>query len=98
MKAITEFYISKIKEFTDFIPDEKAEGQIQDKDTKRKLVELRLDITGEAYSVSDMILGSTFGGREISYENMQERLKGVRIKLEELRKNYNSLLVGNYHE
>lgn len=47
IKAIVEFYNSKISEFTNFIPDENAEKQIKNKETKQRLEELRLDITGE---------------------------------------------------
>ncbi|OGI77227.1 hypothetical protein A3B85_02050 [Candidatus Nomurabacteria bacterium RIFCSPHIGHO2_02_FULL_37_13] len=92
IKAITEYYNSKISEFTNFIPDENEEKQIQDKDTKRRLAELRLDITGDAYSVSDMILSSSFGRIEMNYDELQTKLKDVRIKLEDLRKNYYNLL------
>ena len=92
IKAIVEFYNSKISEFTNFIPDENSEKQIQNKETKQRLAELRLDITGEAYSVSDMILGSSFGRIQMNYDELQTKLKDAKIKLGELRKNYNNLL------
>lgn len=92
IRAIVEFYNSKISEFTNFIPDENLEKQIQDKDTKRRLAELRLDITGEAYGVSDMILGSGFRRIGMNYDELQTRQKGVKMKLEELRRNYDNLL------
>ena len=95
IKAIAEFYNSKISEFTNFIPDENLEKRIQDKDTERRLAELRLEIIGEAYGVSDMILGSSFGRIEMSYNDLQIELKDVKIKLEELRRNYDSLLTGS---
>lgn len=92
IKAIVEFYNLKIREFTNFIPDENLEKLIEDKNTKRQLVELRLDITGEAYSVSDMILGVSFGTIAMNYDDLQIKLKDVKIKLEELRRNYDNLL------
>lgn len=92
IKAIVKFYNSKISEFTNFIPDENLEKQIQDKDTKRRLAKLRLDITGEAYSVSFMILDSSFGRIEMNYDELQTKQKGVKIKIEELRRNYDNLL------
>ncbi len=94
IKAVTEFYNSKINEFTNLIPDENAEKQIQDKDIRHKLADLRLDITGEAYSIPGMILGSNFGRITMDYDELQTKLKDIRIKIEKLRKDYDSLLVG----
>jgi hypothetical protein len=92
IRAVSEFYNSKINEFTNYIPDKNVEKQIQDKDARRRLADLRLDITGEAYTVSEMILGSSFGKTEMSYDELQAKLKDVRMKIEKTRKDYDSLL------
>lgn len=98
IKAITKFYDSKISEFTKFIPDEYAEEQVKNMATKRQLVELRSDITDKAYRASDMIVCSSSGGTEIDYDELQISLKDTKIKLEELRRDYDSLLAGSRAE
>ena len=90
IKAFVEFYNAKISEFTKLIPEETEEKQIQDKDKKRQLADLRLDITGEAYSVADLIVGE----RNITYEELQADLEKTKDKIRRLRDNYDSLLAG----
>lgn len=98
IRAISAFYNSKISEFTNFIPDENMEKQVQDKDVRQRLTELRLDITGEAYTVSYMILGSNFMETEMSYEGLQVKLKDVKMEIKKLKKDYDGLLAGSKTE
>lgn len=95
IKAIVEFYNAKINEFTNFIPNENAEKQIRDEDIKERLLELRLEIVGEAYTVSDTILGSNFGDIEINYDELQEKVKDIKIRIKKLRGDYDNLLAEN---
>ena len=84
IRAATNFIDLKIKEFSDFMPDESAELDTLDKVKRKRLKDLRLDITGEVYNVIDLILGL----KDIGADETERELKSVKEKVTLLRKEY----------
>lgn len=88
IRAVTDFINSRIKEFTDFIPQENTEKTVSDKERRERLRSLRLDITGEAYSVTDIILGI----KNMEIGDAERELDLVKEKIAILRKEYIQVL------
>lgn len=89
VRAIVDYYKTRIREFTQYEPESRksrnSDGSPIDRDWLAELDKLRLEISGESYVASELILGTR------KSENSEEELKTIKEKLISLRQRYDEI-------
>ena len=89
IRAIVDYYKTRISEFTQYVPENRRVGHSGhpiDRDWLAELDKLRLEITGESYTASELILGTK------KSENIEQELVDIKEKLVALREKYDELI------
>ncbi len=88
IRAIVDYYKTRISEFTQYVPEGKSknsDGSPIDRDWLAELHRLGLELSGESYVASELILGTR------KSENPEQELKTIKEKLISLRQRYDAI-------